>query len=262
MTNSSPPRTGATIKGVEKSFNIVESLVELENPNLTEISSYLDIPKSTVHIHLQTLENIGYVVSVDGKYHLGLRFLELGEHARRQFDIYQAVQNELVELANKTNEAVNIGVMENGERVLIKKLEMADAVYDNAMTGERTHLHLTALGKAILGGLDDDQIRQIVDRQGLPRATSNTITDLEELLEECDQIRSQGYSIEDEERREGILAVGAPIMDRTNNEVLGSICVSGPRNRLSVDGEIDDEIITAVQSSANVIELRCNHYQS
>ncbi|QSG03391.1 IclR family transcriptional regulator [Natranaeroarchaeum sulfidigenes] len=260
MPNSSDSENGTSIKGVEKSFRIIESLVELRNPSLTNISSHLGIPKSTVHVHLQTLEKIGYVVNQEGEYRVGLRFLELGEHARSHYSVYQTAQNELVDLANKTDEAVNIGVIENGERVLIKKLEMSDAVYDNAMTGERTHLHWTALGKAILAELEDNQIRSIVEQHGLPRATENTITDLDELLEECAQTHSRGYSIEDEERREGILAVGVPILDRSTDEVLGSICVSGPKKRLVSSGDIDESIISAVQSSANVIELRCNHY--
>lgn len=261
MTGSQDISTsGDTLKGVNKAFEIVESLQELDGARVSELADHLDIPTSTTHIHLKTLHEAGYVTRDGEEYRLGLRFLEHGGYERRQLDIYRAAKQQINELAAQTNEAANLGVEEHGQRVLVYKSEVPDdAVYDNAATGERTNLHWTALGKSILAQYDEERVRDIVDRYGLPQATSETITDVDELLAECKRIRERGYAIEDEERRKGILAVGAPVFDSSSGDVVGSVCVSGPKTRMT-DSGVRQEVLDAVQNSANVIELRYNHY--
>jgi IclR family acetate operon transcriptional repressor len=247
-----------TIQTVGKAFNIVEAVQELESPTLSEIASQVDLPKSTVHIYLRTLVAEEYLVERDGHYRIGLRFLKHGGFARRQLPIYQAAKEQVNKLAAQTGEAANLGVEEYGKRVLIYKVEEGAAVYDNAPTGEQVHMHLTALGKAILAHLPEYRVDEIVERHGLPVATEQTITDRNRLDEELATIRERGYSIEDEERRPGIMAVGAPIMDQEQDTIAGAICLSGPKTRIQerMEGDIVDDIINA----ANVIELRYNHY--
>ncbi|RLM53202.1 IclR family transcriptional regulator, partial [Halorubrum sp. Atlit-26R] len=170
----------------------------------------------TVHIHLQTLRNLGYVVKEDGKYQLGLRFLELGGRVRHNRSIFQVARSEVDDLSQSTGEVGTIGYEENGQRVLVYRTEPFEGVSDNAPTGEFTEMHWTAVGKALLSQRTDDDIRAIVERFGLPRATENTITNLDELLDEIDEIRAQGYSIEDEERVKGVKSIAVPIRDNAN----------------------------------------------
>lgn len=251
-----------TIQGVTKAFNIIGTLQELDGARVNELADHMGLPTSTAHVYLKTLREAGYVKKQGQAYRLSLRFLEHGGFERRQMDIYRAAKFRINELAEETNEAANLGVEEDGQRVLIYKSEAPDdAVYDNAATGERTNMHWTALGKSLLAHLDEARIHEIVDQHGLPRATDQTITTREELLAECERIRDRGYAIEDEERRKGILAVGAAVFDSETNDVVGSICVSGPKTRMiNGDGEVRSDVVEAVQNTANVTELRYNHY--
>lgn len=254
------PAQTDTIESVGKAFNIVETVHELEGPTLTDIASKMDMPKSTAHIYLRTLITEEYLVKRDGHYHVSLRFLKHGGFARRQLPIYQAAKDQVNKLATQTGEAANLGVEEYGKRILIYKFEEESAVYDNAPTGEHTHMHLTALGKAILAHLPEHRIDEIVERHGLPVATEHTITDRDRLADELATIRDRGYSIEDEERRPGILAVGAPIEDQEQKAIVGAICLSGPKTR--IQERMDNGIVDDVINAANVIELRYNHYQT
>lgn len=259
MDSNRDTRTGGkTLKGVEKAFNIIETLQTLESATLTEVATQMELAKSTAHIHLATLERAGYVLKEDGEYRLGFKFLEHGGHVRKQLRLYNAAKSEVEKLADKTGEAANLGIEENGKRILVYKEEVPDSIYDNAPTGERTHMHLTALGKAVLANLPRARAEEIIDQHGLPEATEFTITEPEALFEELAETRERGYSIEDQERRMGILAVGAPIFDRSRDTVVGSICLSGPKTR--IEDRIDDGLIDDVTSAANVIELKYNHY--
>lgn len=259
MTENAGSQGGSdSIRAVRKAFDIVETIEELDRPTLSEIAGRLDIPKSTAHVYLNTLREEEYIVKRDGWYQVGLRFLEHGGFARQQLPIYQAAQEQMNELAERTGEAAILGVEEYGKRVLISSVEEGSAVYDNAQTGERIHMHLTALGKAILAHLPDHRVDEIVERHGLPQMTDHTITNRTDLDEELATIRDQGYSIEDEERRPGIMAVGAPIFDQERETIVGSICLSGPKTR--IEEQLEAELIDEVVNAANVIELRYNHY--
>lgn len=249
-----------TLEGVEKTFEIIAAIQDLGRVGVTELADNLDMPPSTTQIHLNTLRSGGYVIKKDGQYEIGLKFLEHGGYARRRIGLYRAAKSHVNELAEETGEAANLGVVENGQRVLVYKSESpSDAIYDNAPTGERTHLHWTALGKALLSGMPDEFIERIVDAHGLPAKTEHTITDKEALFEEVEQIRQRGYSVEDQDRRKGILAVGAPITEEESGDIAGAVCVSGPRSRFW-DGGIDRDIVDAVKSTANVVQLQYNHY--
>lgn len=102
-------------------------------------------------------------------------------------------------------------------------------------------------------------IRNIVDRHGLPAATENTITDVDELVAEVDTIRSQGYSIEDEERVTGVKSVAVPVADDENKAGNSAISIAGPKHRFS-DERIEDELLPELRNAANVIELQYKHY--
>ncbi|WP_144926350.1 IclR family transcriptional regulator [Halorubrum salsamenti] len=250
---------GRQIDSVENAFNIIESIQELERCGVTELADHLDIPKSTAHIHLQTLRNLGYVVKEGEKYQLGLRFLELGGEVRHNRSIFQVARSEVDDLAGSTGEVGTIGYEENGQRVLVYRTEPFEGVSDNAPTGEFTEMHWTAVGKALLSQRTDDEVRDIIERFGLPRATENTITDVDELLTEVDEIRSRGYSVEDEERVKGVKSIAVPISDDANRAGNSAISITGPKHRFDEE-RIESELLPALRNAANVIELQYKHY--
>lgn len=247
------------IKTASTLFEIVDGLRFLERAGVSELADHLDRPKSTVHIYLATLLEEGYVVKNGDRYRLSLRFLEIGGHTRKRLGIYQAARPEIDSLSTTTGEVANLGIEEQGKRVLVYSSEPAEGVFDNSPTGQYTHMHWTALGKALLAQLPDDRVERIVDEHGLPEATEKTITDPDPLFEELDHIREVGYSVEDEERREGIKALAVPVRHAGSRSPVSAVSISGPRRRIGAD-RVDDDLIEAVMDAVNVIELKNKHY--
>ncbi|GAA0276123.1 IclR family transcriptional regulator [Halobacterium noricense] len=255
------PSNGAkkTLGSVNKAFDILEQIKSEGSVGLSELAHNLDLPKSTVHIHLQTLQNRNFVVQDGDEYTLSYRFLNYGGELRNQSKLFRAARSEVDKLEETTGEVASLGIEENGLRVLIYKSEGRDSIHDNAPVGEYTHMHWTALGKAILAHYSIEHVESIVDERGLPRANEHTITDREELFEELEQTRERGYSVEDQDRRQGVLTIGAPIHSRSTDDIIASVSVSGPKNRMEEDNRFN-EIVTAVKKAANVIELSYSHY--
>ena len=250
---------GDGIGAVERAFTIVGSIQELDGCGVSELANHLDIPKSTAHIYLKTLRDVGYVRKKGDDYRLGLRFLEHGGYIRQNIGIYQAARREVDGLSRETGEVANLGIEEDGWRVLLYTSEPPEGVFDNSPIGQFTHMHWTALGKALLAHLPEERIDAIVDRHGLPRATEYTVTDRDELVAELETIREQGYSIENEDRREGIKSIAVPVRDTDDHSVVGAISLSGPKRRIG-EGSIDEALLETIQSTVNVIELKYQHY--
>ncbi|WP_135303965.1 IclR family transcriptional regulator [Haloarcula amylovorans] len=251
--------TDNTLGSVEKAFNILREVKSAGPVGLSELARQLDIPKSTVHIYLQTLQSEGFVVQAGGKYTLSYRFLDFGGTFRNQSKLFRAARPEVDKLEAETGEVASLGIEENGLRVLIYKSEGPDSIHDNAPVGEYTQMHWTALGKAILAHYPRERVEAILDTHGLPRANEYTVTDREALFAQLDETRERGYSVEDQDRRQGVLTIGAPIHSRSTDEVVGSVSVSGPKSRIE-ENERFDELVAAVKKAANVIELSYSHY--
>lgn len=251
-TGSSGQRINALVKG----FNIVEELKERGSAGVSDLAAALDMPTSTVHVHLQTLEELGYVIAEGNEYRLSLRFLDIGCRVRSRFDVFSAARGEMIDLSQETGETVGIGVVENDKRVELWQIEGEDAINDRIHVGEHTYLHWTSLGKTLLASLPDEEIDRIVDRQGLPRATENTITDRDELFEEVERIRRRGYTIEDEERKVGIRSVSVPLTD-VDGDTVAALGINAPKNKLTP--QRCDEYVARLKRKANVISIRYNY---
>lgn len=246
------------IQAVANGFEIVEEVGELGGCGVRELATHMGLPKSTVHVYLKTLEEIGYVVKGDGEYRLGFRFLNLGGQVRHENGLYQAGRNEVDDLAQTTNEVATMGCEEDGYRVMLYRTEPTGAIFNNAPTGEYTRMHWTALGKAILSQKSVEEVTGIVDRRGLPRATEHTIVDRDALVDELESIRSQGYAIEDEERVRGVKSVAVPIeIDAETPDT--AISVAGPKHVFGAN-RIEEQLLPALYNTANVIELKTKHY--
>jgi DNA-binding IclR family transcriptional regulator len=253
---SEPETDDGCIQSVKRAFRIVETLEQNEGLRMSELATKLDIPQSTAHIYLKTLQKTGYIVKHDNEYNLGLRFLKHGGYVRYRLQVYQAAKSEIDALAHQTGEAVDFGIEENGKRVLVYKSEGPDVVTKKPVTGDYAYMHMTALGKAMLSTLEKERVDEIVDEHGLPKATQHTIDDRADLHAELDRTRERGYSLENQERREGIRAVGVPIY--LEDALTSALSISGPMSSLT-DSRID-ELQEQIHDSINVIEIKIRNY--
>lgn len=240
------------VKSTRVSFDVVEALQRLDGAGVSEVSKHLGVPKSTVHDHLRTLERLELIVNEDGRYKTGTRFLEFGGYARQQMKVFEVAKPEVKKLAQHTGEHSNLMVEEHGRGIFLYKAEGTDAVQLDTYNGYRVHLQTTALGKAILAHMPEERTSSILEHHGLPAVTERTVTDVDELLEEFETIREQGYARDIEERVRGMHCVAAPIL--RDGEVLGAVSVSGPKSRMQGE-RFEEEIPRQVLRTANVIEV-------
>jgi DNA-binding IclR family transcriptional regulator len=241
------------VKSDQRLLEILLGLKELDGAGVTELAEHLDLAKSTVHNHLSTLYDAKFVTKEGTEYHLGLRFLDLGEAARLHRTESDRIKRKVDSLADQTEERAQFIVEEHGFGVYLYRSRGEKAVSTDSRIGRHIPIHATAAGKAILANLPEERTQAILDDVELSPLTEHTITDYDELMEELETIRERGYATNIEESTTGLRAVGAPIL-RPDGSVVGAISISGPTHRLK--GEIfEQEFPDLVMGATNEIEL-------
>lgn len=240
------------IGSVKITFRILETIKERQSVGVTELAKTLDIPKSTIFSHLNTLSNEGYLLVEDGQYKLALPFLDLGHNARTNSELFEVAKPKIDDLAQQTGEVANLMTEENGQGVYQYIALGENALRFDTYPGKRVSLHATALGKAILAHMPLERRDEYLSTTELAPIAENTITDVEELRNELDQVREQEYALDKEERASGLRCVAAPIT--VNGRCVGALSVAGPLVRMQEErftSELPDELIHA----ASEIEL-------
>lgn len=250
-----------THETTETSIAVLTAVGDLGEPTASEVAEYLGVAVSTVHKHLQTLLENGFVVKRDGRYVLGLRLYHLGTKAKRRDTSFLLAREKTAEIADRTSEVVNFSVVENGRAItLFDSLESGSL--PGFESGQYFHLHGSAAGKAMLSEMPRDRVERIIDQWGLPRLTENTITEPEALFEELETVRKRGYAINTEEAWERLKAVAVPVR-KPDGSVLGAMDITGPTERLSYERELAsilatgvDELETALEMQVQLVERR------
>ncbi|WP_101295954.1 IclR family transcriptional regulator [Halegenticoccus soli] len=245
------------VRSVDRALDIIEVIQDLDGAGVSEIADRVDVGKSAVHNHLNTLVNREYLVKEDDQYHIGLSFLGLGAYARNRMDIYDSARSEADKLADDTGELVNLLVEKNGKGIYLYQASGENAVDLDTYEGKQVSLHCTGLGKALLAFRPREEVVDVLDTHGMPRMTESTITDREEFFEELEHIREQKFALDREERLTGLCCVAAPITDEQDRSI-GAISISCPLHRVS-DQRFREELPDEVLGTANVIELRHNY---
>ncbi|MBC7251198.1 MAG: IclR family transcriptional regulator [Anaerolineae bacterium] len=226
---------GSVIRSVEKAIAILKAF-SMEKPELsvTELSQQLALHKSTVSRLLTTLEKGGLVEQnpETGKYRLGVVLIGLAGLVVAHADIREIARPLLRQLAQETQETVNLAVLDGDEVVNIEQiLPDKRQVKNIGWVGRRTPLHCVSTGKILLAYQPSEEIERIITK-GLSQRTDKTITDPDQLREELANIRRQGYATGLEELEEGLNAVAAPVRNH-DGEVVAAVSVSGPSYRVS-----------------------------
>lgn len=240
-----------TFKTTEASFAVVHAIEDADGATFSELESKLDLSKSTLYYHLETLEKLGYVVKEDRVYQLGLRFLAHGENAKRKEPAFGVVHSKVRELADRIPEEISFATEENG-RLIVVYHDIGGSAMSDFQVGQYLYMHATANGKMLLSEMSEERVDAIIDRWGLPKLTDNTITDRDELKAELDKVRDQGYAINDEEQREGLRSVGAKVT-KPDGTVIGSLAVDGAPFRLT-DEQIEKHTVQQLFDTINAIE--------
>jgi IclR family transcriptional regulator, KDG regulon repressor len=210
MRASTKPSVGS----VQRAFSILELLNSSKRGwNISEMSRKLEIPKSTTHVLISTLEQLGYIKQhrPTRRFQLTTKMFGLGRKALDVIPLPDAALPHLRWLVQETGFTAHVGILEKNQVVFVQKVDGPGVIKFDTYIGKCSDLHCTGLGKSLVAFQAEDSIKALLSSYSYNRFTKKTITSRTDFLAELERVRTQGYSMDDEEEELGIRCVAAPI---------------------------------------------------
>lgn len=194
------------------------SLLELiaakdEFVTLQGLATESGLPKPTLHRMLRQLEDAGLLVrQSDGRhYGTGARLRELAEDILLNAAQYGAAHGVLRHLAETTGESCNLTALSGDEVVYLDRIETTAPLRFTLAVGSRAPVHASASGKVLLAQMPPAQRRKLLGHSPLRSLTPATLTDPEEIETCLEEVRAQGWAIDDEEFLPGLVCIAVPV---------------------------------------------------
>lgn len=245
-----------TIQVLDAAVDILESLVNEGAATATEVSERLGLHRNRVFRILKTLEYRGYVEAdpQTRNYQLAIKFLHIGQHVQAQLGLRQAAGEVLRELAEKTGDVASLWVLSDTTAVCVDWDKGPHMLQLLPSIGRSLPLHVGAAPKVLLAYMPPDQRAQLLSQIELQAFTANTITDRDVLRHYLEEVRSQGFAVDEEDYEYGEHAFGAPVRDHTGR-VVAALSVAVPNTRYDPvrrDRLIDYVVYAAREVSNNL----------
>jgi DNA-binding IclR family transcriptional regulator len=203
-----------------RALRILVSLGEGDR-SLDQLATELDVHKTTVLRLLRTMEAERFVRR------LGSRLFSLADAAREQHVVRAVAAPHLRQLNQRTGQTVHLAAYENGQVIYIDKLDSVQSVRMYSQVGVPAALHCTAVGKVLLAAQPKRQREALLGTIEYHPFTPNTITGPDQLRDELDKVRAQGWAQDRAEHESFINCIGAPITERSGR-VVGAVSISVP----------------------------------
>jgi len=231
--NSSNRRQGGSTTAL-KAFRALEAVAgSREKVTARYVGEQLGIDKVSAYRMLVTLEQAGYVTRDEAskKYGLSYKVISLSRNLLAENEVSRMVQDFMREVSAETLETLHYSVLDGFEAVLVYRVKGTQLVNVDFQIGDRSPLHCTAIGKAMLAYQDQDFFRRFMETEPQPR-TAETLTDPDELHAELERIRARGFAIDDKEFAENLRCVAVPVFG-AGGHVTSGLAISGPDSRFS-----------------------------
>jgi DNA-binding IclR family transcriptional regulator len=217
-----------------------------------EIARRLGVHKSSASRLAATLAAAGYLEAADdrpGRYRLGAKLLRLAAVAVDGDTVVRVAVPILDRLVERSGETGHIATLDGTEVVTIAVVDGWRSVRMHSTVGKRSPAHATAIGKALLAALPDDEVARRYAGVGLPRRTPRTLRTVGGLVDHLAEVRERGFALDAEELEPGLRCLAAPVVDHTGTAA-AAVGLSGPADRMA---EATDALARDVRATAREI---------
>ena len=216
------------IQSVDRAIRVLTALQGARRLSLSELAARLQIAPSTTHGIVRTLVEHGMVVQDrdSGRYQLGPAVLRLGNVYLDTLELRSKTIPWAEDLARRTGLAVRTGVLLIDDVVIIHHEPRPDGSRQMPEVGIVIPVHASALGKAMLAFLPDEEER-VLASPALRSMTGETLTEPRDLRQQLDDVRATGIAAEQDEAVIGESALASAVFDSAGAAV-GAIAVVIP----------------------------------
>ncbi|GLZ56808.1 MULTISPECIES: IclR family transcriptional regulator [Micromonospora] len=229
------------VPAVNRALNVLELFLDCPQLSARQVMERLDLPRTTVHELLVTLEARSYLISVPGQpvqYRLGMPLFQLGAAFAGRLDLVREAQCVVRDVATACHEAVHVAVLDGPDVVYLVKFDSTHPVRMVSGVGRRLPAHCTAVGKVLLSSLDEESLDAVLTKGELPGMTPDSITDPDRLREHLDRVRAESVAVDIGESDSAMRCVAAAIRDHSG-ATIAAMSLSAPIIRWTPQAHVE-----------------------
>jgi DNA-binding IclR family transcriptional regulator len=237
--------------------DILLALAKCGTASLAELCQALDVPKTSLHRLLRTLEGGGYLARSEGRYALGPTAFDLARTigaAAPSVAFPASARPALEALATATGETVMLGRLADGgdEVVYVDVIDSTAPVRFTVGIGDRRPLYSAASGKAVLAFLPDARRQAYLDRCEFVAFTPLTVR-REALPEQLRDAAARAVAIDDGGKVMGAAGIASPVFG-ADGRVFAAVSAAGPAERmLAARSAVEREVRRAGEQISRIV---------
>jgi len=228
-TNTKPE---SRIQVIDRAAMLLDAISRYTTPvKLKVLSADTNLHPSTAHRILHSLIDNRFVDrDASGEYRLGQRLIQLSSRRHTDTDLRAIALPYMEALRDKLGETINLTIREGDVVIYFEKATPNRMMHVQQIIGSRAPLHVTAVGKLMLGNGGEEEIQNYAQRTNLPAYTRKTLSSLPDLTEECMSSAERGYALDNEEAEIDVGCIGVLLRDGSGNIAAG-LSLSAPIER-------------------------------
>lgn len=223
------------VQSAERIFQVMEMLADNGEMGVMELSAALNLHKSTVHRLLMSLIYMGYAKQDEAtqKYMLSYKVVNMASKVLERIDILQVAKPYMERLSDLSGETVHLVQREENNILYIYKIEAkVGTIRMVSQVGMVHPMYCSGVGKAIMATLPEEEVKKIWDESIIEEKTDKTITDYAKMQEVLEEVRKNGYALDEEENEKGVRCIAACLYGH-QKEVKYAFSISGPTSRMT-----------------------------
>ncbi|HET7398653.1 MAG TPA: IclR family transcriptional regulator C-terminal domain-containing protein [Intrasporangium sp.] len=249
----------AHVQSLGRGLSVIESFdADNEAATLSDVARRTGLTRATARRFLLTLVDLGYMRTDGRLFSLTPRVLRLGHAYLSSMGLPQIAQPHLEALSARLGESVSVAVLDGSDIVYVARVATRRIMTVGISVGTRFPAYATSMGRVLLAGLTREELDHVLTETELRPLTDRTIVDEAALREELDRVRSQGFSLVDEELELGLRSLAAPVRGRAG-EVVAAVNVSTQVRSVRADG-LEEQLPALLETAAAIsADLQATH---
>lgn len=215
------------VRSVQLAIDVLEAVAfSAEEMGVTQIAERVRATKGSVHRHLQTLVERGYLAqnAATARYTIGPKSRLLARHAP-EADLVHLAEGPMRYLRDALGQTVVLSEMTPRGALVLTKLSGTSPIEIGVRSGSELTFHASAQGKVMLAFAPRPLQARVLARP-FQRFTEKTIVSARRLEHELTEVARRGFASAPEETMLGLNAVAAPIFD-AQDACIASLAVVG-----------------------------------
>jgi IclR family pca regulon transcriptional regulator len=240
------------VQSLERGLAVVRAF-DHDSPELTlsEVAVKTGVTRAVARRFLLTLAELGYVRNDGRFFSLTAKVLELGYAYLSSLSLPEVAEPHLESLVAEVNESSSVSVLDGQDVVYVARVPVSRIMTVSISVGTRFPAYCTSMGRVLLAGMADEDLAAYLSSVRLETLTAKTVSSVAALRGELTRVRSQGWSLVNQELEEGLRALAVPIHDRTG-QVVAALNVSAHASRTSMEAMRRDLLPPLLKTAAHI----------